>query len=129
MVIGIDARSISGKTCGVSRVVACLLKALSGIDSHNTYIVYTDKIDNLDLGSNFKVRKTGLSRMNILNDRKFSALVGEDGIEVFFSGHSWLPLFLGSKVHKIVLIYDIFTVTDPDFFRNRNPKNFLRKKP
>ncbi len=119
MRIGIDARSITGKTCGVSRVVLRMLEALSRMGLSDQFIVYTDQIDDLELGNGFLVRRTGLSRMNVLNDLRFSRMLYADGVDIFLSGHSWLPLFLRGRMLKTVMIYDIFSVTDSDFFRKR----------
>jgi glycosyltransferase involved in cell wall biosynthesis len=120
--IGIDARSIGNKICGVSRVAFCQIKALSSIDSENEYIIYTDKLDAIpSLSDNFKVVRTDCDRMKVWNDHAFSKFLYRDNLDIFHSMHSWLPVIVPAKVGKLVTIYDIFTVTDPDFFARYKP--------
>jgi hypothetical protein len=56
--IGLDARSVGQKICGVSRVTMCQIEALAKIDSENEYLVYTDALDTIPgLPANFPSSK------------------------------------------------------------------------
>lgn len=120
--IGIDARSISNRICGVSRVTSCLIQALSAIDEVNEYIIYTDSIlPSLKLGSNFKISPTYCSRKNPTHDLKFYSILKRDKIKLFHSMHSWLPRFIPKGIKMVVTIHDLFSFTDPDFFIKYKP--------
>jgi glycosyltransferase involved in cell wall biosynthesis len=120
--IGIDARSLGSKVCGVSRVVASLINALALVDEINQYYVYLDlPIEGLALPNNYHLIYTNCNRMNMLNDFKFSQIIGRNKLDVLHVMHSWIPFFLPKKIKKIVTIYDVFPVTDDNFFSNRKP--------
>lgn len=123
MRIGLDARSISAKVCGVSRVTLRLVEALQSIDKDNQYFVFTDKALLEGIGSdNFKVLPTGFPRMNPFFDWKFLKIVAGLELDIFHSVHSWLPFNIGPiKAKKIVTIHDMFAVTDPEFFSRYRP--------
>lgn len=122
MRVGIDARSIGHKICGVSRVTSCLVHALSGIDQDNQYVVYIDSVDpRWNLGSNFKVRRTACSRRNLFQDIRFYTILKKDRLDVLHVLHSWLPVLIPRKTKVIVTIHDIFSVTDPEFFLKYKP--------
>ena len=122
MKIGLDARSMSNRICGVSRVTNCLISALSMVDIHNEYIVYTDNIvPNFDIGKNFKVVPTYCSRMSPVADLKFFNMLKRDNISMYHSMHSWLPWFVPRNIKTIVTIHDLFALTDPDFFKKYKP--------
>ena len=126
MRIGLDARSVGLKICGVSRVTLCQIEALAKIDSANEYIVYTDALDNIPgLPANFSVIKTGCNRMNALHDFRFRSFLERDNLDVLHVMHSWLPLSIPQGIKKVVTIYDIFTVTDPLFFIKRKPLHYI----
>lgn len=122
MRIGLDARSVGHKICGVSRVALCQIRALSSIDSENDYIVYTDTLDTIPgLSANFKIVRTDCNRMKIWNDYAFCKFLNRDNLDLFHSMHSWLPIFMPASICKLVTIHDIFTVNDPEFFAKRKP--------
>lgn len=122
MKIGIDARSLGAKICGVSRVTLSLIKALGLLDHINSYYIYTNLVTEIpDLPENFRVIPTRCDRMNALHDFRFYRLILNDNLDVLHVMHSWLPLFIPQHVKKLVTIHDIFTVTDPDFFNKRKP--------
>ena len=122
MNIGIDARALGQKICGVSRVTLCLIQVLGQIDKMNSYIIYTNALVEIpDLPSNFRIVPTGCNRMNALNDYRFYRFMLQDELDLLHVMHSWLPLFIPKRVKKLVTIHDIFTVTDPDFFAKRRP--------
>lgn len=122
--IGIDARSIQADRCGVSRVAARLVEALSAADAHNDYRIYTEDFSSWPgLGPNVQIVKTGLNRLNPLMDAHFGRILSADGLDVFHSMHAWLPLRLPSACRAVVTIHDAFAVSDPDFFIRRG---FLR---
>lgn len=122
MKIGIDARSIGTKVCGVSRVALCQINGLAEIDAENDYIVYTDDVESLPgLPANFRVVRTGCNRMNLLHDFRFYRFLKRDGLDLLHVMHAWLPLAVPGRVKKVVTIYDIFSVTDPQFFIKRRP--------
>lgn len=122
MRIGLDARSVGLKICGVSRVALRQIEALSKIDSANDYIIYTDALDDIPgLPENFTVVKTGCNRMNALHDFRFRRFLARDKLDVLHVMHSWLPMSIPHGIKKVVTIYDIFTVTDPLFFIKRKP--------
>jgi len=120
--IGIDARSISNRICGVSRVTSCLIQALSKIDNENEYIVYTDSIlPSVKLGSNFKISLTHCSTKNPIHDLKFYSVLKKDKIALFHVMHSWLPEFIPQGIKTIVTIHDLFSFTDPQLFIKYKP--------
>jgi len=120
--IGIDARSISDRICGVSRVATCLIEALSQIDTENRYIIYVDSIGpSVNLGENFEVKRTHCSRKNPMHDIKFYSILKNDRVDLFHSMHAWLPQFIPKGIKVVVTIYDIFSMTDPQFFVKYRP--------
>jgi glycosyltransferase involved in cell wall biosynthesis len=126
MLIGIDARSVGKKVCGVSRVAVCLVEALARLDHDNRYIVYTNDNDfPIPLPENFRVTQTGCNRMNATHDYRFARFLKRDKPDLLHVMHSWLPLSIPAGIRTIVTIYDIFTVTDPDFFKKRRPLHRL----
>jgi glycosyltransferase involved in cell wall biosynthesis len=126
MKIGIDARSIGAKICGVSRVAFCEIKALSEIDRENEYIVYTDTLDAIPgISGNFRIVRTHCNRMNPMHDFMFYRFLKKDQPDLLHVMHSWLPLIIPRGIKKVVTIYDIFTVTDPLFFIKRKPFHWI----
>ena len=122
MLIGIDARSISNRICGVSRVTSCLLDALSQIDKENKYIIYVDSVaPSLTLNDNFRIKFTYCSRKNPMHDLEFYSFLKTDKINLFHSMHSWLPRFIPKGIKMVVTIHDLFSFTDPDFFIKYKP--------
>jgi len=120
--IGIDARSISNRICGVSRVATCLIEALSQIDTENRYIIYVDSIvPSVNLGENFEVKLTHCSRKNPRHDIKFYSILKCDRLNLFHSMHSWLPQFIPNGIKIVVTIHDLFSMTDPKFFIKFKP--------
>jgi len=128
--IGIDARSITkGRICGVSRVTIALIEGLSIIDSINEYTIYFNSfIPEIKVRSNFKLELTGCSRMNPLDDYRFFNILRRSNLDLFHSMHSWLPVFLPKKLKRIVLIHDLFSITDPSFFSKYNPFHRIVRK-
>ena len=126
MKIGIDARSVGTKICGVSRVAISQIMALAALDQANDYIVYTEVLDKIPgLSDNFHVVRTDCNRMNAFHDFHLYKRLKADNLEVLHVMHSWLPLFIPKHVKKLVTIHDIFTVTDPDFFSKRRPFHLI----
>ncbi len=129
MRIGLDARSISLKVCGVSRVTLSQIVALAKIDSINEYMIYTDLLDNISgLPANFSIVKTGCNRMNPVHDFRFRRFLERGNLDVLHVMHSWLPMSIPSGIKKIVTIYDIFAVTDPLFFIKRKPLHYVLRE-
>jgi len=126
MRIGLDARSIGERVCGVSRVTRCLIEALSRVDTENEYVVYTEEVvSRLTIGKNFQLVRTRCSRMNPLLDLKFSLIMRKDNIDLYHCMHSWLPWFVPQSVKTIVTVSDLFAVNDPDFFKRYTPFDSL----
>lgn len=126
MKIGIDARALGQKICGVSRVALSLIEVLGQIDELNSYVIYTNTVVKIPgLPANFRIVTTGCNRMNSLNDYRFYKFMLLDDLDLLHVMHSWLPLFIPRKVKKIVTIHDIFTVTDPHFFAKRRPFHWI----
>lgn len=129
MRIGLDARSVSGKTCGVSRYALSVISALSEADTENEYIVYTDQLKAIEgLGSNFLVRRTDCPRMNAFYDLRFYGHLKRDQLDVYHALHSWLPEMIPSRTKAVVTIHDLFAVTDPQFFAERKPLDGLLRR-
>lgn len=118
MRIGLDARSVGVRVCGVSRVTLRLIASLAALDAENEYIVFSDSDRFSGFGRpNFRIVRTGFSRMNPLGDLRFTRIIEKFDLDIFHSIHSWLPLNIGSlRTKKIVTVHDMFAVTDPDFF-------------
>jgi glycosyltransferase involved in cell wall biosynthesis len=124
--IGLDARSVGLKICGVSRVTMCQIEALVKIDSINEYIVYTDALDTIPgLPANFSIVKTECNRMNVLQDFRFRRFLEQDNLDILHVMHSWLPMSIPPGIKKVVTIHDIFSVTDPLFFIKRKPLHYI----
>lgn len=122
MRIGLDARSISSKQCGVSRVASCIVQALSCVDKDNEYIVYTDNsVPKFNLNNNLRIHPTYCSRMNPMHDFKFYLILRRDKIDLYHSMHSWLPQFIPQGVKTVVTIHDLFSMTDQLFFIKYRP--------
>ena len=122
MKIGIDARSIEKRICGVSRSTYCLIEALSKIDHDNHYIIYTDtELSNDKFGKNFQFKATHCPRINPFYDFPFYHILKEDQLDLLHVTHSWFPQWLPNKIKAIVTIHDLFAVTDPDHFIKRKP--------
>ncbi|MDA8326746.1 MAG: glycosyltransferase family 1 protein [Nitrospiraceae bacterium] len=118
MKIGLDARSFGATVCGVARVTARLIEALSVIDRENQYFVFTDSSPFPGLSNqNFRVVQTRCPRMNPFYDLKFAGIAGAFHLDLFHSVHSWLPFGVGRIAPRsLVTIHDMFAVTDPSFF-------------
>ncbi|MHB8063592.1 MAG: glycosyltransferase family 4 protein [Ruminiclostridium sp.] len=129
MRIGIDARSVGDKICGVSRYTICLLQAMATIKTEHEYIVYTYNIEKIEaLSKQFTIKPTLCNRMNPINDLKFIKIVDKDNIDIFHVFHSWLSIVKPSKPKVIVTIHDIFSVTDPLFFIKRKPFHVILRE-
>lgn len=126
MNIGIDARALGPKICGVSRVAMSLIQALGQIDKINSYVIYTNTLTEIPgLPANFRIVATGCNRMNALYDYRFYRYMLQNDLDLLHVMHSWLPLFIPRRVKKLVTIHDIFTVTDPNFFAKRRPFHWI----
>lgn len=126
MNIGIDARALGLKICGVSRVALRLIQVLGQSDRINYYVVYTNTMAAIPgLPANFRIVATGCDRMNLLKDYRFYRFMLQDDLDLLHVMHSWLPLFIPRGVKKLVTIHDIFTITDPNFFANRRPFRWI----
>jgi glycosyltransferase involved in cell wall biosynthesis len=124
--IGIDARALGIKICGVSRVAQSLIQALGLIDKINSYVIYTNTLTEIPgLPANFHIVATGCNRMNALNDYRFYRFMLQNDLDLLHVMHSWLPLFIPRRVKKLVTVHDIFTVTDPNFFAKRRPLHWI----
>jgi len=120
--IGLDARSIGSRVCGVSRVTSCLIKSLSEIDRDNEYIVYTDStVLDFNLGQNFRVCSTHCSKNNPAHDLKFYSILKKDELDLYHAMHSWFPEFIPNGIKTVVTIYDLFSFIDPQFFIKHKP--------
>jgi len=122
--IGLDARSVADKMCGISRVTLGTIKSLSKIDQYNEYVIYVDtyKADlDKNLGHNFEIRPTNCNRMNFFRDRKFKLMMESDKLDLYHSFHSFLPFFITNTAKIFVTIHDLFALNDPRFFAKYGP--------
>ena len=120
MKIGIDARSIEKRICGVSRSTYCLIEALSKIDHDNQYIIYTDtELSNVRFGKNFQFKATRCPRKNPFYDVPFYYIFKEDQLDLLHVTHSWFTWCLPKNIKAVVTIHDLFAVTDLDHFIGR----------
>lgn len=121
MRIGIDARSIAGKVCGVSRTAERTINALLEIDAVNSYVVYTSRDIGLIQKPNCRTKILSGSHLNPLKDSIFCRGLLEDRLDLLHVMHSFLPLGLPKGLKRIVTIHDLFAATDRDFFIKRKP--------
>jgi glycosyltransferase involved in cell wall biosynthesis len=113
-----DARAITYKPCGVRNVAENYL-----LELHDKYEIIA--IINVDAASLIPVpiRKVvcsrHLSRFNPLSDLWISLLVLRYRPEIFFSAHSFLPVFALLPKIRVFVCHDLFSVFDKNFFRKK----------
>lgn len=121
MIIGIDCRVLSGQMCGITRYVANLVNAFSGIDNRNEYILFSDKefICDVKLKDNFK--KVILKSVSNLIWEQFELIeaISEHKIDVFHCPQNHgIPYRKKSKV--VLTVHDIIPKIFPGFWKNRS---------
>ena len=114
-----DARSITPKPCGVRHVTENYLKefqsnycVISIINKRSKNII-DPRIRTIVLPNIF-------SRFNFLTDFVISLLCLRYKPDIFFSGHSFIPVlafFLPAK--RIFICHDLFAAFDRDFFKSK----------
>lgn len=131
MRIGIDARSVNERMCGVSRTSLSLLKALLSLDKSNSYMIYINNLIDEKLfpvQNNITLKIAGYRRYHPC-ERIFSKRIAADHLDIFHSLHAALPFLFKAKVGKVVTIPDIFAAKYPWFFEKHGLalKHLLRK--
>ena len=119
MKIGIDIRNIGKGRTGDEVVFFNLVKNLSKIDSHNQYILLTDRkvesdvslreeIKKLNLRPNFKVFSLGSSGINkfIWNFWTLPKYLRKNPLDVYQTQYI-VPFFVPRKIKIITIIHDV----------------------
>lgn len=113
-----DARAITSKPCGVRNVAEhYLLEFQSNFDV--VAIVNSDVLDLLPGSIKKVVSNRYLSRFNPISDLWITFLVLRYRPKIFFSGHSFLPVFAFLPEVKVFVCHDLFAVFDKSFFKKR----------
>ncbi|MGL4369683.1 MAG: glycosyltransferase family 4 protein [Spirochaetota bacterium] len=117
MNIGFDAFFLSMKeNTGIGNVVLQLLRGLSGADDHNRYFLFTPGIAHQDIADeicknrNFTVvivrGAFSSSRRIWLQCPSLLRAVKMTGVEFFFGGGEYIPVFLPRRIAAGVIIHD-----------------------
>lgn len=118
MKIGVDAYYLFAKHIdGLGNYLLRLLKELSRIDRHNEYYLYTPGITHADYAESIfsNPRFTLRQIPGIFNDRRRLWLqspslrrqIIRDGIDYFFAGAEYFPLFLPRSITVATTIHDV----------------------
>ena len=118
MIIGVDAYYLyAGHIDGLGNYLLRLLKELSRIDRENQYFLYAPGITHRDYAEailanpRFTLRQipgilTGKRRF-WLQSPSLKKQILSDGVELFFAGAEYFPLFLPRKVAVATTIHDV----------------------
>lgn len=134
MKIGIDVRPLSRPGAGIARAVRNILEQLQGIDTENTYYLYSDREFGLPLQNSLWHKRISrhisfLPGSAWLQTAAKSMAVG-DRVDVFWGTAHALPLGLPSSVRKVLTVNDLVW---PDYsktmsFYNRLVNRLLLKR-
>lgn len=113
-----DVRAITCKPCGVRNVAEHYLAQLQ--DKYDIVaIVNADAVALIPDSVKKVVCSRYLSRFNPLSDLWVSLLVLRYRPMVFFSAHSFLPVFALLPKIRVFVCHDLFSVFDSNFFSKR----------
>jgi len=113
-----DARAITCKPCGVRNVAENYLAELQ--DKYEIItIINADAASLIPTSIRKVVCSRHLSRFNPLSDLWVSLLVLRYRPKVFFSAHSFLPVFAFLPKIRVFVCHDLFAVFDKNFFRKK----------
>ncbi|MDY6933969.1 MAG: glycosyltransferase family 1 protein [Spirochaetota bacterium] len=125
MKIGVDAYYLYSRiNTGVGNYVHRLFYELSKLDCENEYYLYMPFLKNADLtedmfsNPNFNLREIKGVFMNNrrlwLQSPSLRKQIKTDGIQLFFGGGEYFPLFLPRKIKVAVTIHDVVFKLFPD---------------
>lgn len=113
-----DARAITPKPCGVRNVAENYLHEFQ--NKYNVIAIVNADVDYLIPPSVKKVISSRhLTRFNPLSDFWISLLVIKYRPEVFFSAHSFIPVFAYLPKNRVFICHDLFAIFDTKFFNKR----------
>ncbi len=118
MNIGVDAFYLFAEHIdGLGTFLLRLLSELSRIDTNNNYFLYTPGVtqveyaDVITLNKNFKIRRVkGIftnRRRLWLQSPSLKKEIGRDGLDLFFAGAEYFPLFLPHSIRVASVIHDV----------------------
>jgi glycosyltransferase involved in cell wall biosynthesis len=113
-----DARAITRKPCGVRNVAENYLAEL-GEKYDIVAIVNADVAKWITPSAKKVVCNRYLSRFNPLSDLWVSLMVLRYRPAVYFSAHSFLPVFAFLPKVRVFVCHDLFSVFDRNFFLNQ----------
>ena len=120
MRIGVDARELSGRTTGVGRYLAGLLREWSGMASaaHHDFVLYAPEALGTTLDSRrFRPRVVTGAPGTWWEQVQLPRVAANDHLDVFFSPAYTAPLRL--DVPTVLTIHDLSFVAHPEWFRLR----------
>lgn len=119
-----DARSITTKPCGVRRVAEHYLRE---VYKHYDIIIVANRnmSDAFQQYTDATICFTNHSRFSFLSDFWITYLVIKHKPTVFFSAHSFLPIFAFLPKRRIFICHDLFAALDRNFFSKYGVLAFL----
>jgi glycosyltransferase involved in cell wall biosynthesis len=120
MRIGVDARELCGRSTGVGRYLAGLLREWSGSDAarRHEFVLYSTGDIGLTLDTRrFATRHVPGAGATLWEQLRLPAVAARDHLDVFFAPGYSAPLRL--KVPTVVAIHDLSFVAHPEWFRMR----------
>jgi glycosyltransferase involved in cell wall biosynthesis len=120
MRIGVDARELCGRSTGVGRYLAGLLREWSGSDDarRHEFVLYAAGDIALTLDTRrFATRHVPAAGATRWEQVRLPAVAARDHLDVFFAPAYSAPLRL--RVPTVVAIHDISFIAHPEWFRMR----------
>ena len=118
MQIGVDARPLSYDLTGIGVYVKHLLEALQKIDAQNHYLLISNGPINLTLENQNWTKIEGTITKKLLSTlwMQFWAPIfaAREGIDIYWSPRHHLPVYLPSRIKKVVTIHDLTHRLFPD---------------
>lgn len=125
----VDARAVTTKPCGVSRVAQSLVSHLDSLDeSRDKFTILVNKgYESLvPTGVMVIVVPAKFGRLSIVDNLYLFFLLSRLKPRVFYSLHSWMPLFLPSGIEKRgFLLHDLFAIQSMEHFKGSLVKKYL----
>ncbi len=114
MRIGIDARPLSREITGIGMYVCEIIKNLNQIDTHNQYILYSNRDIHIDfeLRNNWTIKVHKFPIGNLWLNLIMPFCIKRDKIDVFWGTSHILPLF-GSSCPLVLTVHDLALLKYP----------------
>lgn len=125
----VDARAVTTKPCGVSRVAQSLVAHLDSLgEAHGKFTVLVNEgYESLvPTGVAVICVPERFGRLSIIDNVYLYFLLKRLKPRVFYSMHSWLPLFLPHSIEKRgFLLHDLFAIQSMEHFKGSLAKKYL----